>query len=394
MSAAEAMSSLGNLLRTESLRLNPSVADNVADTDDSAEGSGVDAVRSWLWQLLSNLQQLQTQSPVQFQQVVGQIASRLQSAAQQQGHASAGALLLDLAAKFQNIAGGGPLSQLQPQVYPGHLDPITQERPQPPARTAEQEPKKPSEPRKPPRRRTRADDLSEKADQFADLSAYSFKQRLTIRAADLGIYGMINLIGRTVRFEVEGWEHVEAAARAGQLPIYTFWHDSIFLATYYWRHRGIAIMNSQSFDGEYCARFSQRFGYRSVRGSSTRGGVGALIEMMRMMRQGCPVAFTLDGPRGPRHVATMGAVFLAKKTGQPILPFTITCAKFWELSRSWDRLQIPRPFTRARVQVAAPIFVHPDADKTALEAHRVELQAALDQLACRGQEWRTKTSGQ
>lgn len=220
--------------------------------------------------------------------------------------------------------------------------------------------------------------LSEKAYRFTDLSSYAFKQRLAIRAADLVFYGLINLIGRTARFEVEGWEHWEAASSTGRIPIYTFWHDCILLASYFWRQRNIVVMTSQSFDGEYIARFIQRFGYGAARGSSTRGAVGAVIEMVRLMRQGRPTAFTIDGPKGPRHIAKIGAVLLAKKTGQPILPFTITAARSWKMTRSWDRLQIPRPCTRARVEIAAPIFVPADASEAALEGHRVELQTALD----------------
>src|SRR6195256_3297906 len=169
----------------------------------------------------------------------------------------------------------------------------------------------------------------ERAYEFADLSSYSFKQRLMIRAADLIFFLLIKLIGWTVSWQVEGWENWEAASREGQIPIYTFWHNRVFLATYFWRKRRIVVMTSQSFDGEYIARFIQRFGYGAARGSSTRGAVGAIIEMARLMRAGCPTAFTIDGPKGPRYVAKMGAVLLAKKTGQPILPFTIT-ARHWE----------------------------------------------------------------
>jgi len=229
--------------------------------------------------------------------------------------------------------------------------------------------------------------LSEKAYRFASLSGYALKKRLSIRAADLYFYGMISLIGRSVRWEVEGWEHWEAASSGGHIPIYTFWHDCIILATYFWRQRGIVVMTSQSFDGEYIARFIQRFGYGAVRGSSTRGSVGAVIEMVRLMRQGLPTAFTIDGPKGPRHVAKMGAVLLAKKTGQPILPFTITTAHSWQAG-SWDHLHVPRLFTRARVEVAAPIFVPPDADEAELDSRRAELQQTLDGLDSRGQQWR------
>jgi len=223
------------------------------------------------------------------------------------------------------------------------------------------------------------DGRTRRAYQFADLAAYSFRKRLLIRAADLAFYALIRVVGSTTRFTVEGWENFEAAARDGGLPIYTSWHDRVFLATYFWRRRGIVVMTSQSFDGEYIARFIQRFGYGAARGSSTRGGTGALVEMVRLVRAGCPAGFTIDGPRGPRHVAKMGAVLLAKKTGQPILPFTVNAARYYEV-RSWDRLQIPLPFSRARVNIAPPIYVPADADEATLETKREELQRALDRI--------------
>ena len=218
-----------------------------------------------------------------------------------------------------------------------------------------------------------------RAYEFAGLSDYSFKDRLLIRAADLAFYMAINLIGRSARFEVSGWENHEKAEADGGLPIYVFWHDRIFLTTYWWRKRRIVVMTSRSFDGEYIARFIQRFGYGAVRGSSTRGGVGAVVEMARLMRAGCTTAFTIDGPKGPRYVAKMGAVLLAKKTGQPIMPVTMALDRYWTLP-SWDLFQIPKPFTRARVYVAPPIYVPADADEQMLNAKRDELQRVLDEL--------------
>jgi lysophospholipid acyltransferase (LPLAT)-like uncharacterized protein len=219
-----------------------------------------------------------------------------------------------------------------------------------------------------------------RAYEFADLSSYPLKERFLIRAADLAFFFLIKLIGSTVRWEVTGWENWEAANRGGHIPIYTFWHNRVFLSTYFWRKRGIVVMTSQSFDGEYIARFIQRFGYGAARGSSTRGAVGAVIEMTRLMRAGCATAFTIDGPKGPRYVAKMGAVLLAKKTGQPILPFTITADHFWEAKKSWDGFQVPKPFTRARVTIAPPMFVPADANENTLNAKRDELQAALDKI--------------
>ncbi|MDQ2937680.1 MAG: lysophospholipid acyltransferase family protein [Acidobacteriota bacterium] len=224
---------------------------------------------------------------------------------------------------------------------------------------------------------------------FADLSAYSFKKRLSIRAADIAFYLLIKLVGTTARFEVEGWEHFEAALQERSVLIHTLWHDCIYLAIYFWRRRGIAYMTSQSFDGEYIARFLQRFGFGAVRGSSSRGGVGALVEMARLVRAGVSVGFTVDGPRGPRYVAKMGALLLAKKTGRPILPFNVTAARFKRTS-TWDRLQIPLPFTRALVSIGAPISVPADADTLLLEAKRNELQRVLDSFNRHGEEWRAK----
>ncbi|MEO8433317.1 MAG: lysophospholipid acyltransferase family protein, partial [Pyrinomonadaceae bacterium] len=231
---------------------------------------------------------------------------------------------------------------------------------------------------------------TDRAYSFADLSSYSVKDRLLIRAADLVFFFLIKLIVRTVSFKVEGWENWEAASQAGKTPIYTFWHNRVFLATYFWQRRRIVVLTSRSFDGEYIARFIQRFGYGAVRGSSTRGAVGALVEMVRLMRAGCPTAFTIDGPKGPRYVAKMGAVLLAKKTGNPILPFTVSPARLWTARKSWDQFQVPKPFTPALVLIAPPIYVGPDSDEANLEAKRDELQQALDDLNRRGDEWRTR----
>ncbi len=229
---------------------------------------------------------------------------------------------------------------------------------------------------------------SARAYSFAPLSSYSFKDRVLIRAADLVFFLLINLIGRTVKFRIEGWENWEAASLDGKWPIYTFWHNRVFLATYFWRRRRIVVMTSRSFDGEYIARFIQRFGYGASRGSSTRGATGAIVEMVRLMRAGCPTAFTIDGPKGPRYVAKMGAVLLAKKTGNPILPFTVTVRKFWEVNKSWDGFQVPKPFTPARLEIGEPIYVKADANEAELKSKRDELQHALDQLTRLGEEWR------
>ena len=221
----------------------------------------------------------------------------------------------------------------------------------------------------------------------ADLTAYSFRQKIAIHLADWAFYLLTKLIGKTIRYETEGWENFQKIERDGKIPIYSFWHNRIFAGTYFFRDRGIVVITSQSFDGEYIARFIQRFGYGAVRGSSTRGGVGALVEMIRLMKQGLPMGFTVDGPKGPKYVAKSGAVLLAKKTGNPLMPFVVETEKFWTIN-SWDKLRIPKPFTRAKVFIAEPIYVPRDADEEEIENKRRELQAKLDEAVKLGEQWR------
>ena len=220
--------------------------------------------------------------------------------------------------------------------------------------------------------------------KFAALSEYPLKRRLMIRLADLVFFSAIWLMGKLTTFEIEGREHLDAIEQSGRIPIYTFWHNHIFLGTFYFRHRGIVIMTSRSFDGEYIARFIQRFGYGAIRGSSSRGGSRALVTMIKAMRSGLPMGFSLDGPRGPRHEVKPGPVMLAKKTGNPIMPFVVEPRSCWE-TNSWDRMHIPKPFTTARIIIGKPIYVAPDDDTNAKLA---ELQTSLDDLVERGRVWR------
>jgi len=180
------------------------------------------------------------------------------------------------------------------------------------------------------------------------LAEFTCKDRVTIRIADVAFYLAIRLIGPTLRIEAENEEKYREIIDRGHQPIIALWHDRIFAGVWYLRNRGLAVLTSKSKDGEYIARFLTRFGFGAIRGSSSRGGVRGLVEMIRLMRQGVPMAFTVDGPRGPRYVAKSGPVMLAKKTGNPILPFVIECSSYWTIN-SWDKLQIPWPFARAKV---------------------------------------------
>ena len=192
---------------------------------------------------------------------------------------------------------------------------------------------------------------------------------------------VIRAFGATYRWRTEGLDRYDAILRAGKQPILGFWHGRILPATYFFRNRGIVVMISLNFDGEWIGRTIQRFGYGVARGSTSRGGSRALVQLRRELAAGHPAGFALDGPRGPARVAQPGAVFLAGATGHPILPFHFEADRFWSAGR-WDRTQVPKPFARVGLAVGEPMFVADTAEDT-IERARVELEARLAALEIR-----------
>ena len=191
--------------------------------------------------------------------------------------------------------------------------------------------------------------------------------------AGLG-YPLLAALGRTYRYRVEGLEHLRAAEALGR-PIHAFWHGRILPGTIYFQRRGIVVITSENFDGEWIARIIRRFGYGTARGSSSRGARRALRQLVRDVRDR-PVAFTLDGPRGPARVAQPGAVWLSRATGNPVIPFHLEADRHWSL-RSWDRTQIPRPFATVALVFAEPFVVPRDATASDLAAACRRLETAL-----------------
>lgn len=192
-------------------------------------------------------------------------------------------------------------------------------------------------------------------------------------------YRAIAALGATLRWRTEGLEHLDAIAVRGKQPIMAFWHGRILPATYYFRRRGIVVITSENFDGEWIAGIIERFGYGTARGSTSRGGLKALLQLTREMEAGRPAGFTVDGPRGPARIAQPGAVWLAKATGNPVVPFHLEASRHWTL-RSWDRTQIPKPFATVSIAMGEPFDVPADADEARLEAARATLEARLQTL--------------
>ena len=210
-------------------------------------------------------------------------------------------------------------------------------------------------------------------------------KRIESAAISIAGYRLAAALGATFRWRTDGLEHLEAILRTGRQPIMAFWHGRILPATVYFRHRGIVVITSENFDGEWIAGIIERFGYGTARGSTSRGGLKALLQLSRDMAAGKAAAFTLDGPRGPACVAQAGAVWLAKTTGNPVLPFHLEADRHWT-TKSWDRTQIPKPFAIVALTMGEPLEVPADADADALEAARRELESRLQTLEARARE--------
>ena len=213
---------------------------------------------------------------------------------------------------------------------------------------------------------------------------FTLRQRVSLSLITGLAWLLVRLIGPTLKYEVtveeggppEGWV---------QPAVWVFWHRCIVPATWFFRDRRIAVMTSSSFDGEYIARIIEKFGFEPVRGSSTRGGVRALLGMHTVIGDGRTAAFTIDGPKGPRYVAKPGPVLLARNTQTPLVAFHLAVHDAWVLN-SWDQLMIPQPFSKVSLHISRMMNIPKDASHDDLARYHAEMQAALDRMRTKAEQ--------
>lgn len=195
------------------------------------------------------------------------------------------------------------------------------------------------------------------------------------------IHGLYRLWCGTLRIRETNRAPLDALAAVGKPMVFCLWHDELFSLMHVRRDLRIVTLVSRSRDGEYLARLLQALGLLTARGSSSRGGAPGLLQAARLMREekynGC---LTVDGPRGPRHQAKDGAVFLAFHTPAPIVPIRLFMEKA-KVFRSWDRFQLPLPFSRVDIVFGDPYPVSAtELNPQELERERLELQNRLEAL--------------
>jgi lysophospholipid acyltransferase (LPLAT)-like uncharacterized protein len=174
----------------------------------------------------------------------------------------------------------------------------------------------------------------------------------------------------------EGTEHYQEFRRKGEPVIFVFWHGQLLSLVHHHRNEGIVVLVSEHADGEYIARVIRRHGFGTARGSSTRSGVKGLKGILRAAREGKDLAFTPDGPRGPRHEFKWGAIIAAQLTSLPIIPLGVGADRAWYL-KNWDRFMIPKPFSTVRIRYGPPRWVPKDASEEALGIIARELEDEL-----------------
>ncbi|HEY8506294.1 MAG TPA: lysophospholipid acyltransferase family protein [Gemmataceae bacterium] len=167
--------------------------------------------------------------------------------------------------------------------------------------------------------------------------------------------------------------------------IYAFWHEAMLLPAYRYARPDIHILISRHADGQLIAEIARRLGLRVVRGSTTRGGASAVREMVRLSEKD-HLAITPDGPRGPRRQVQPGVVYLAGRTGLPVVPLGVAYRRAWR-AKSWDRFALPRPFTTAYAVAGSPVAVPAEVGPEELEPFRLRVQSAMDLVTAAAERW-------
>ena len=199
-------------------------------------------------------------------------------------------------------------------------------------------------------------------------------------AVDLtGRYGLRTLF-RTLNIQRTGQNTIPRPREERAPVIFVFWHGRLLPLIHVHRHQGTVVLVSEHRDGDYLARLLHHFGFGTVRGSSTRGGVRGLKGLIRAAQRGEDLAITPDGPRGPNRELKLGALTVARMTGLPLVPVGVGVTSSWRI-RSWDGLLVPKPFSTVRVAYGPPTLVPGNADQAEIDDAAASLQHRLGDLS-------------
>jgi lysophospholipid acyltransferase (LPLAT)-like uncharacterized protein len=187
------------------------------------------------------------------------------------------------------------------------------------------------------------------------------------------LYGFVRTVGATLKVTAEGFDPSQPPA------IYCGWHGRSFVFAHFFRRRNWWVIISHSKDGDMQNHVFTKLGFRTIRGSTKRGGVRAAVEAIRALKSGGSLAMTPDGPRGPSGEVQGGVMLMAQKSGAPLIPVGVSASPRW-LAKSWDRFLIPLPFAKGMLIAGEPIYVPPDASPEQVEEIRRQLERAMNEV--------------
>jgi lysophospholipid acyltransferase (LPLAT)-like uncharacterized protein len=205
--------------------------------------------------------------------------------------------------------------------------------------------------------------------------------KLRVSPTVLSFFGalVIRALGATWRIEYRGLDRLERARSLSKQVIFSIWHGRLLVLSYSHRGRRIHVLASEHPDGDLMGRTITRLGFGHLKGSTTKRGAGALRDLASVLTDGLDVGLTIDGPRGPRGVVQQGAIELSRMTGSVVVPMT-DAARPRTLLHSWDRFQIPWPFSRVVISYGEPFLVPAGTEPDERERLRVDLQVRLGEL--------------
>lgn len=203
------------------------------------------------------------------------------------------------------------------------------------------------------------------------------KRKFLVWLLPLVVVWFQRLIGLTSRFRFLTNEPYEDLFRNKKPYIYSIWHTNVLYSPYLHRGKNVAVLISESKDGDYINQVVHRFRNTSIRGSSSKGGSKALKAVIQHLKKGLPAAFTPDGPRGPAFILQPGVIAAAQVTQVPIVPFHYECSRQWILERAWDKHRVPKPFTTFVVSYGEPMIVPRDLNEAEFEAMRLKVEEAM-----------------
>lgn len=203
------------------------------------------------------------------------------------------------------------------------------------------------------------------------------KRKILVWLLPLIIVWLQRFIGLTSRFRILKNEQYEEIFKNRKPYIYSIWHTNVLYSPYLHRKKNVAVLISESKDGDYINQVVHRFGNTSIRGSSSKGGSKALKAMIQHLKKGLPAAFTPDGPRGPAFILQPGIIAAAQVTQVPIVPFHYECTRQWILEKAWDKHRVPKPFTTFVVSYGEPIYVPREMNEEEFEKMRLKVEDAM-----------------